>query len=175
MKKQVHNTWPEARTQELMVLWITSMPAIEIGAILGVSKRSVIGKANRLGLARRANDHGNTEMRAAERKRRADAAKKSQRERESARLINIREKARITELAESAKQAAVDALKINDGVSLFDIARDRCRWPLNAACPIDQFRFCGTPTDGRSYCEHHYGLAYSNHPRRIRWGAEAVE
>ena len=42
--------WPDERTALLKELWGTNKSAAEIGAILGLTRNAVIGKANRLGL-----------------------------------------------------------------------------------------------------------------------------
>jgi GcrA cell cycle regulator len=170
--------WSDDREQQLRELWKGTLTGTQIAIVLGATRNAVIGKAHRLGLVRW-NDRGNSETRLAERNARAVAAKRAARDREGQRRLSVkneaRETVRIAELAAVAQRAADDAALVSGGVSLFDITRDRCRWPLNEAYPIDRFRFCGDPTDGGSYCEHHRGLAYSNHQRRIRWGAEAVE
>ena len=146
MSNRATTPWSEARTKELIKLWATSISAREIGAILGVSRDAAIGKANRMGLARRANGHGNSDMRAAERAER-------HRHRQRMRKVAERPAATVAPCADGV------SLLCTDGVSLFDISSDQCRWPLNITYPIDKFRFCGTPTDGGSYCAYHFRMS----------------
>jgi len=57
--------------------------------------------------------------------------------------------------------------------SLIDLGRACCAWPIGDPKDAD-FRFCGTPTDGRSpYCLAHREKAYSaSEPRRERTAEE---
>ena len=44
-------------------------------------------------------------------------------------------------------------------VSLLDVRRDQCRFPLNDPGP--EFMFCGAPTDA-TYCDRHSRICYIN-------------
>ncbi|MBM3532392.1 MAG: global cell cycle regulator GcrA-like protein [Alphaproteobacteria bacterium] len=57
--------------------------------------------------------------------------------------------------------------------SLIDLGRACCAWPIGDPKGAD-FRFCGTPTDGRSpYCLAHREKAYTaSEPRRERTAEE---
>jgi GcrA cell cycle regulator len=52
-------------------------------------------------------------------------------------------------------------------VALLEVAVDDCRWPLNDARDIDEFRFCGAlARSGSSYCAGHHFLAHRPSERR---------
>ena len=43
--------------------------------------------------------------------------------------------------------------------------RSKCTWPIGDP-QSSEFHFCGDPiSDGRPYCEHHCGLAYTTYTR----------
>jgi GcrA cell cycle regulator len=51
------------------------------------------------------------------------------------------------------------------GIPIFDLRERHCRWPLGNDRPA-RF-FCGAPTVlSKSWCEHHYGVAYGHRPTR---------
>lgn len=47
----IHTDWTPERIERLKALWAQGIPASAIGAELGISKSTAIGKAHRLGLA----------------------------------------------------------------------------------------------------------------------------
>lgn len=47
------SAWPQHKVDRMSRLWLTGFTASEIGAVLGVSRNAVIGKAGRTGLPRR--------------------------------------------------------------------------------------------------------------------------
>lgn len=49
----MNEDWSLERTQALIELWKTGLPAGEIGNRLGVTKNAVVGKVHRLGLPKR--------------------------------------------------------------------------------------------------------------------------
>ena len=48
-----HNSWPIEHEQKLIELWNQKMSASEISKIIGYSRSSILGKANRLKLGSR--------------------------------------------------------------------------------------------------------------------------
>jgi hypothetical protein len=49
------------------------------------------------------------------------------------------------------------------GIRIFDLHERHCRWPIGEDRPTKFF--CGAPAvPSRSWCEHHYGLAYGHRP-----------
>lgn len=82
-----------------------------------------------------------------------------------------RAKQRETQNEIIAAREADDESRASSGVSIFNIGSDACRWPLNDASPITQFRFCGDRTAGSTYCVRHTCRAYA----RQAFMAEAAE
>jgi GcrA cell cycle regulator len=58
-------------------------------------------------------------------------------------------------------QPAVDApIASEHRCSLYELSKERCRWPISTPGAED-FCFCGnTPVDGMPYCSGHTRLAY---------------
>jgi GcrA cell cycle regulator len=51
------------------------------------------------------------------------------------------------------------------GIPIFDLRERHCRWPVGNDRPAKFF--CGAPAvPSKSWCEHHYGLAYGHRPTR---------
>ena len=50
-----------------------------------------------------------------------------------------------------------------NGIRIFDLRERHCRWPLGQDRPAKFF--CGAPAiPSKSWCEHHYELAYGHRP-----------
>jgi hypothetical protein len=48
---------------------------------------------------------------------------------------------------------------VSNGIRIYDLRAGHCRWPLGDDRPAKFF--CGAPVvPSKSWCEHHYGLAY---------------
>ena len=64
------------------------------------------------------------------------------------------------------QQPAADAPVVSaQRCSLFELSKERCRWPVNAEA--EEFSFCGnTPLAGMPYCSGHTRLAYRSLARR---------
>ncbi|MDU1672115.1 MAG: GcrA family cell cycle regulator, partial [Bradyrhizobium sp.] len=49
---------------------------------------------------------------------------------------------------------------VENGCSLFELSKERCRWPISTP-GADDFCFCGSkPLDGLPYCPSHTRMAY---------------
>ena len=110
----------------------------------------MIGKLSRLGLTR--DKPPGSEPRAKRpRERRGRSVPRLQHEM----LREVYDEAAFTEtLVESARRC-----------SLFELSKERCRWPVNAEA--EEFSFCGnTPLAGLPYCQGHTRLAYRSLARR---------
>ncbi len=47
-------------------------------------------------------------------------------------------------------------------VSIFDAGHGQCRWPLNDAVPVSEFRFCGAPVvAGQCWCAEHVAKGHT--------------
>ena len=129
--------WTEENIAHLTRLWSQDMSASRIGQVLGCSRNAVIGKAHRLGLAKRPSpiiSKYTPEERAArreEKKRRA---------------------------AERARRNQERLLA--GGVLMKDLTETTCRFPIGH--PDEPgFHFCGadSPID-RTYCEFHHAKCF---------------
>jgi hypothetical protein len=54
MTRKYRDAWPEDQVEILRKLWATNLSASEIGAEMGISRSTVLGKAHRLNLSARA-------------------------------------------------------------------------------------------------------------------------
>lgn len=83
-----------------------------------------------------------------------------------------RAKQRETQNEIIAAREAHDESRASSGISIFDIGADACRWPLNEASPISQFRFCGAHAGGSIYCVQHGRRAYAKQSQFLAQAAE---
>lgn len=163
--------WTEERIGVLRQMWMVhGCAASEIAAALGdgISRNAVIGKLGRLGLlgssakpvqkaavvARsRAGNKGQPRAQAAaERVRRRQAHAETLRERQDAFEADG---------VALLKTAAWAPLPGTTPVSLLDLGRDQCRWPIGEV-GAPGFGYCGAPArEGGPYCAHHHARAHT--------------
>lgn len=142
--------WNDEAVENLKQLWADGFSAGEIARAMGpyLSRSAVIGKAHRLGLARRSSwGH------------RLPAPKK----------IRIEIKDRVVELSPRKKKMAVDVaphpepLRLESGalIDMESLGKGHCRWPHGD--PVEPgFHFCGLQQlPENPYCEFH-------HARKVR-------
>jgi GcrA cell cycle regulator len=147
-------TWTTERIQQLKLHFEAGLTCREIAAELGVSRNAVIGKISRLALVR---DNGGDSRRVV----RSDAARDSSRARPVPKL-----RRRILRAVSSDPSSSVVPLieetpsNTESSCSLFELTKERCRWPISTPGAED-FCFCGSkPVDGLPYCASHTRLAY---------------
>lgn len=145
----IEPTWTEERLTLLKSHFEAGLSCRQIAAEIGVSRNAVIGKLTRLNLRR------DIEVRAA----RARPAARSQR-------ANVRKLRHVLAAmkASATREVVKDIIDetVDDGhrCSLFELNKERCRWPLNTPGRAD-FAFCGRlPLEGLPYCPGHCRLAY---------------
>lgn len=144
-------TWTTERIQQLKLHFEAGLTCREIAAELGVSRNAVIGKISRLALVR---DNGGD----ARRVMRQDA-------RDPARgrpVPRLRRRILRTVPSEPSPLPPVEDMPVHseNGCSLFELTKERCRWPISTP-GADDFCFCGsTPVDGLPYCAGHSRMAY---------------
>ena len=144
-------TWTDERLELLKGHFAAGLTCRQIAAEIGVSRNAVIGKLSRLGLTRD-KPPGCGEARAKRpRERRGRSVPRLQYDM----LREVYDEAAFTETPiESAHRC-----------SLFELSKERCRWPVNAEA--EEFSFCGnTPLAGLPYCQGHTRLAYRSLARR---------
>jgi GcrA cell cycle regulator len=140
-------TWTTERVERLISHFQAGLSCRQIAADIGVSRNAVIGKLSRLGLTR-----GKTigEPR----------AKKPAKERSAARSVPRLQYQMLQTLYEDDLGPANAPVVSEQRCSLFELSKERCRWPISTPGAED-FCFCGNqPLDGQPYCLGHTRLAY---------------
>lgn len=144
------STWTTERIQQLKQHFEAGLTCREIAAELGVSRNAVIGKISRLSLVR---DNG------------GDTRRVMRDARDPARVRpvpKLRRRILRAVQTEPAPQPIVEEqpFRVENSCSLFELSKERCRWPISTP-GADDFCFCGsTPVDGLPYCASHTRLAY---------------
>jgi GcrA cell cycle regulator len=143
-------TWTTERVALLKSHFEAGLSCRQIAAAIGVSRNAVIGKLTRLNLTRE------KKVKAPPRKAAAAAAARGRGgpvPRFRAQLLKV--------LTSEPEPAATDA-PIHNGhcCSLFELSKEKCRWPISTP-GADDFCFCGNPpVKGLPYCPGHTRLAY---------------
>jgi GcrA cell cycle regulator len=156
--------WTDDAIAQLKKLWAEGLSTAKIGAIMGISKNAVVGKAHRLQLESRPSPikaavPGATPTRAATPKRvpAPTLARPSQVETPAVTPVAvatpIREKVAAPQLAmRPAPVRVVTNVRPRPGAV--------CCWPLGEP-GTPQFRFCdASAAQGRPYCAEHVQIAY---------------
>lgn len=138
--------WTEEKNALLRRLWDEGLPCRTIGLMVGATKNSVIGKAGRLGLARRVERHWR-----ATQKKHFDKLGTLPRSRIKPPPVRHEVKKVV---------AIVDAtIPAEQRKTLFEIGPNDCRFPVGDPTKgfwcNEEFFFCGGPTDGGTYCAGH--------------------
>jgi GcrA cell cycle regulator len=139
-------TWTTERVELLKQHFESGLTCREIAAHIGVSRNAVIGKLTRLGLTR-----GPT---GAEQHLQATTKERAPRSAPRAQY-------RMLQMVYADGQPAADApIASANPCSLFELSKERCRWPIST--PGEEgICFCGnTPLKGLPYCPGHTRLAY---------------
>ena len=142
------STWTPERVEALKALADAGLSCSQIGRKLGVSRNAVIGKLNRLGLARgRAPAAPRPPSQAANQPRLRRPTIMAQRQ--LLRAVYAEAPAAVAEVAVTAERC-----------SLLELAKGKCRWPISDPGAAD-FAFCGNvAVNGLPYCSGHARLAY---------------
>lgn len=144
-------TWTTERLEALKMHFAAGLSCRQIAAELGVSRNAVIGKLSRLGLSR-------------EKSGAVPLRPKRPRERRARGSVPRQQLEMLRAVYDEA--AFTDAPVVSEHrCSLFELSKERCRWPVNAEA--EEFSFCGnTPLAGLPYCQGHTRLAYRSLARR---------
>lgn len=147
--------WTDAMNQMLRLRWSEKVSCRAIGNELGVTKSAIIGRARRLGLARRSSGGmGDDGIRVP----REPATRRTPFRQPPPASHPIFDA--ITDLSPTAG----DALALH--VSLLDLTSDQCRWPFGEGRDTT---FCGQPrVDGYPYCQCHAARAYQPGARSLK-------
>ena len=139
-------TWTTERVELLKSHFEAGLSCREIAVHIGVSRNAVIGKLSRMNLTRGRPG--------------AEPRPKKPAKARGARSV--------PRLQYRMLQALYDEEQAEDGgpvvsaqrCSLFELSKERCRWPISTPGAAD-FCFCGnTPLEGMPYCSGHTRLAY---------------
>jgi GcrA cell cycle regulator len=142
-------TWTTERLALLKSGFEAGLSCREIAASIGVSRNAVIGKISRLNLTR-----DKAGVRGPARK----AADTRPRMKTHAALRQFLLKP--VSVAEPEPIEEIDTIHNGHACSLFELTKERCRWPINTPGNAD-FCFCGnTPLNGMPYCAGHSRMAY---------------
>jgi GcrA cell cycle regulator len=144
-------TWTDERLELLKGHFAAGLTCRQIAAEIGVSRNAVIGKLSRLGLTRDKPPGSEAPRPKRPRERRGRSVPRLQYEM----LRQVYDEAAFTEGPVVSERRC----------SLFELSKERCRWPVNAEA--EEFSFCGnTPLAGMPYCSGHTRLAYRSLARR---------
>jgi GcrA cell cycle regulator len=139
-------TWTTQRVELLKSHFEAGLSCREIAASIGVSRNAVIGKLSRLQLARGPAGVEQHPPRVAR-----------ERSRKSVPRLQYQILQSVYENAPPLEEAPIASER---RCSLFELSKERCRWPISTPGAED-FCFCGnTPVDGMPYCSGHTRLAY---------------
>lgn len=154
MDKRYGFNWDTAAIERLKILWKDGYSASEVGAFLGVSRNSVIGKLHRLGL---------TGMR-----RRRTRPEGSKAPRMRAPKPVRRPQPQIPQMRTDKRPPGPLAPFT---LSLLELGPRHCKWPRGERVP---YRFCGQlRAENSSYCSEHQQLG-SNGARPLPYAPRAA-
>lgn len=150
--------WTDEKVKSLVQLWESGQSITQIGKALGMTRNAVVGKAHRIGLAKRASPIMRSEKPAQPRQPAVHhgpphhvatpAAPRA--------AVQVREEPAVSQQGSQSQltPAMLAALTPSSG--------PRCKWPIGDPKTSD-FDFCenvGLP--GKPYCAQHCAMAYTN-------------
>lgn len=147
--------WTDEKVKALVQLWESGQSITQIGKALGMTRNAVVGKAHRIGLAKRASPIMRSEKPAQPRQpvQRHEAVHSTQ---PAPRTIQVREEQAVVPAGQQNQltPAMLAALTPTSG--------PRCKWPIGDPKTSD-FDFCsGVALPGKPYCAQHCAMAYTN-------------
>ena len=139
-------TWTTERVELLKSHFEAGLSCREIAASIGVSRNAVIGKLSRLNLTR-----GKTN---------AEPRPRTARKERSSRSVPHLQYQMLRAVYEGEPPVEHAPIASEHRCSLFELSKERCRWPISTPGAED-FCFCGNmPLEGMPYCSGHTRLAY---------------
>lgn len=156
--------WSEEETATLRRMWTDGVHSRVIGAAIKRSKNAVIGRAHRLGLAIHIDSNS----------RRMERARDDQpsRPRKSGPRGPYKPRINKTGWRQAGKPSAPTIIRLIDDKipfeqrkTLLQLGKNDCRFPVGDPTKgfwcNEEFFFCGSPTDGGSYCAEHAARVYN--------------
>jgi GcrA cell cycle regulator len=139
-------TWTTERVERLQIHFEAGLSCREIAASIGVSRNAVIGKLSRMNLTRGRPG--------------AEPRPKKPAKQRSARSVPRLQYQMLRTLYDEEQPEDGAPVVSAQRCSLFELSKERCRWPISTPGAAD-FCFCGNPPlDGMPYCSGHTRLAY---------------
>ncbi|MBI1238657.1 MAG: GcrA cell cycle regulator [Alphaproteobacteria bacterium] len=134
--------WTDERVEQLKQMWTEGLSASQIARALGgVTRNAVIGKVHRLGLSGRASP--------------------TRPERPRIRSVAPRPLLPRPVLIEPVEVKAPLTTAEGGNITVANISRNQCKWPIGDPSDSDSFRFCGHGARaGSPYCEAHSRMAF---------------
>lgn len=144
--------WTEESDTTLRAMHAAGHRYTDIGARLGVSKDAIAGRAQRIGLAKRAppllTTYEKAERKRTKHRRRSEQRKKERRLGSAETSLSVK-----TFQPRPPRIADVEPLHI----TLYDLERFQCRWAYGESL---NYTFCGYPQQPESsYCPAHHALS----------------
>lgn len=149
--------WTDEKVKSLVQLWESGQSITQIGKALGMTRNAVVGKAHRIGLAKRASPIMRSEKPAQPRQpvvhhgpshhAAAPVAPRAS--------VQVREEPAVA----SGQQGQLTPAML---AALTPSSGPRCKWPIGDP-KTSEFDFCenvGLP--GKPYCAQHCAMAYTN-------------
>ena len=152
--------WDDEKVEKLKKLWAEGHTASQVaGALGGVTRNAVLGKAHRLGIAESA-PRKLAKDRAAQQMRRHHQKSKRKPAPQPQRLVVKPSWFRPDYVYDPVAPAIEIEVPLAERRKLADIDDHQCRWPIGD--PQDaEFHFCNQKkVDGISYCETHAKRAF---------------
>jgi hypothetical protein len=154
-------SWTEKRVERLKLFHKEGFSATLIARKLGPSftKGMVAGKIHRLGLTVKPMKKGSALLRKAAPGHTAPPISKAQ----PRKPIPAPAHPILVSRPTVRSSLPLRPMEPINGLQIFDLRETHCRWPLGHDRPAKFF--CGAPTiAAKSWCEHHYRLAYGHRP-----------
>lgn len=149
--KQYVNPWTQERVEQLKTMWAAGLSAAQCAAKLGegLTRNSIIGKVNRIGLVGRQAKTRATQIAS----------------RHPKRVAPLKAPKPAAPTAEEILATSLPPDQSPCAVTLMQLTDTTCRWPIDA--PDGPLMYCGAkPTEDSPYCPRHGRLAYNKTDRR---------
>lgn len=150
--------WTDEKVKSLVQLWESGQSITQIGKALGMTRNAVVGKAHRIGLAKRASPIMRSEKPAQPRQPAVHHGPSHHTAAPAAPRASVQVRDEPTVSQQSAQGQLTAAML----AALTPSSGPRCKWPIGDP-KTSEFDFCenvGLP--GKPYCAQHCAMAYTN-------------
>lgn len=151
--------WTDEKVKLLVQLWESGQSITQIGKALGMTRNAVVGKAHRIGLAKRASPIMRSEKPAQPRPAPSHQAGPPAAPRAP---VQVKTEPAAAPQATPAGQAPQAQLTPAMLAALTPSTGPRCKWPIGDP-KSSEFDFCDhVALPGKPYCAQHCAMAYTN-------------